>query len=691
LRTASMFSRRTLPDRTTELQRCIRDLVAISTLPAIWRQHNVSQIAQDVADALVAMLGCEFVYVLINAVGTEPVIEVGRTLDRAAPNVSAEIWRALKERLSREDNGSCIEIENPGGGGSLHIYRARIGLGAGGVIAVGSTRQNFPKDAQRLILSVAANQAAIAIGRRRSDEALRRSEQDLNDFFENATTALHWVGPDGTILRANKAELTMLGYSADEYIGHHVAEFHADKAAIADILQRLSNGEAIQEYPARLRCKSGAIRSVLIDSNVCREDGRFLHTRCFTRDVSDHLKAEEELRRLNETLEERVAAEMASRLKVEEALQQARRMEAIGQLAGGIAHDFNNLMMVIGGNLEILRQRAAAAGVERQVATMERALQRGESLTRQLLSFSRQQPHRAKIIDLGHRLPKLVELIRTSLRGDIEVAMDTPEDVWPIEADPGELELSLLNIAVNARDAMPNGGKLTLQIEQASFDREVRGDLSGDFVRISIIDTGHGIPDDVLPKIFEPFYTTKQVGKGTGLGLSQVYGFAKQSGGRVEVNSEVGRGTKVSLFLPRAKHMIVPQEEEIVECPQIRGSGVVLFVEDNDDVAQVGAAFLTDFGYTVKRARNVEEALAAIDQDEGIVLVVTDIVMPGQRNGLDLVRELRHRFAHLPVLLTTGYSAAAGQAKEEGFPILAKPFQRKAFATALREVVENRA
>jgi PAS domain S-box-containing protein len=372
--------------------------------------------------------------------------------------------------------------------------------------------------------------------------------------------------------------------------------------------------------------------------------------------------------------------------RMEEALNQAQRLEAIGQLTGGVAHDFNNLLMVVGGNLELMKQQCG--NPERVIDAIERAIARGQSLTRQLLSFSRRHALQPTVLDLHARTPKLIDLLRPSLRGDIEIVTDVAEDVWPVEVDPSELELALLNIGVNARDAMPAGGTLTVSIRNERLSGRLDG-LTGDFVRVAVTDTGTGIPADILGKVFEPFFTTKEVGKGTGLGLSQVYGFAKQSGGATSVDSEVGRGTTVTLFLPRSTRPLLPASlEAAVQAPRPT-TATVLVVEDNDEVAEITSALLEYMGCRVEHVHTAGQALERLGDGEDFDLVLTDIIMPGGMNGLDLARAVRQRFPSVPVLLTTGYSAAAQQAATEGFTILPKPYQRKALESAVRAILER--
>jgi two-component system, NtrC family, sensor kinase len=374
---------------------------------------------------------------------------------------------------------------------------------------------------------------------------------------------------------------------------------------------------------------------------------------------------------------------MAERQRAEAALQQTQRLELMGQVTGGVAHDFNNLLMIVGGNLELLKSRRATP--DRVIPRIEQAIARGESLTRQLLSFSRRQALQPKVLDLSVTKSELVELLRASLRGDIEMVTEVADTIWPIEVDPGELELALLNLAVNARDAMPRGGRLTLRIQNERINYFGPASLSGDFVRISVMDNGNGIEANVLERIFEPFFTTKEVGKGTGLGLSQVHGFAVQAGGQAVVQSTVGIGTTVSLLLPRCKAPLLPKElETAAQIPNFTTARVLL-AEDNEEVAEVTAGMLEGLGYKVMRAASGSEALDQIEKDADIDLVITDIVMPGETNGIDLARVIRERHPGLPVLLTTGYSAAAREANQDGFPILAKPYTT---ATLQRFVTE---
>jgi two-component system NtrC family sensor kinase len=315
------------------------------------------------------------------------------------------------------------------------------------------------------------------------------------------------------------------------------------------------------------------------------------------------------------------------------------------------------------------------------------ATARGESLTRQLLAFSRRQMHTPAVIDLTQHLPELKDMLNRSLRGDITIEVAVPRGSCAVKVDPSELELALLNLAVNARDAMPNGGVVGITAKPVVLrGKAVEEGLAGEFVAIRVTDNGSGIPADVVPHVFEPFFTTKEVGKGTGLGLSQVYGFAKQSGGTATVTSTVGRGTAITLFLPRTQELPAPSVAQAVLETASHRTGTVLLVEDNPEVAEVATAYLRQLGYTVNAVAGASEALDALGRDPGIDLVFSDILMPGGINGLELAKTIRERYPAMPVLLCTGYSSSAQDAVRDGFVVLQKPFDLAALEQGLRDV-----
>ncbi len=383
----------------------------------------------------------------------------------------------------------------------------------------------------------------------------------------------------------------------------------------------------------------------------------------------------------------RLYAEAEGREAAEAALRQAQRLEAIGQLTGGVAHDFNNLLMIVSGSVQRLRRELSDAKHARLLDMITTATQRGESLTRQLLAFSRRQTLTPEVIDLCQRLPELKEMLSRSLRGDIETEVVVPAESCAVKVDPSEIELALLNLAVNARDAMPNGGTLTIAAKPVVLQGAPAEDgLRGEFVAIEVADTGIGIPADLVPHVFEPFFTTKEVGKGTGLGLSQVYGFARQSGGTATVASAVGQGTVITLYLPRTRESaaLAPAQFEADVAP--RRVGCVLLVEDNADVAEVCKAYFDQLGYEVRHAASAQAALESLENDGEVDLVFSDILMPGLMNGLELANSVRDRFPKIAVLLSTGYSRSAQEAVRQGFVVLRKPFEIATLEESLREV-----
>jgi len=389
-------------------------------------------------------------------------------------------------------------------------------------------------------------------------------------------------------------------------------------------------------------------------------------------------------KRLYDEADRREAAEVAVR--------QAERLKALGQLTGGVAHDFNNLLMIISGSVDRLRNELSDRKYRRLLDMIATATQRGETLTRQLLTYSRQQTLTPQVIDLSQRLPLIRDLLLRSLRSNtnIDIKVEVPDTVCAVRVDPGEFELAILNLAVNAKDAMPRGGTLSIRARPVTLKGEASEEgLAGEFVAVRVSDTGEGIAPDVLQRVFEPFFTTKEVGKGTGLGLSQVYGFAQQSGGTATITSAIGRGTAVTIYLPRSNEVPEEPSQARPATTSTKAAGTVLLVEDNADVAEVGAGYLRQLGYRVRSVANAQAAMAALQLDPQVDLVFSDILMPGNRNGLDLARQIRERFPHIPVLLTTGYSASAQEAVRHGVVVLQKPYDLDGLRKHIAEAVKT--
>ena len=397
--------------------------------------------------------------------------------------------------------------------------------------------------------------------------------------------------------------------------------------------------------------------------------------------------AEEALREANANLEERVEERTARLAETEAALRQAQKLEAIGQLTGGIAHDFNNLLLVISGGLEVMDRQKDPARRTRIVDGMRQAADRGARLTKQLLAFSRHQPLKAEPVDLVTHIEGMRTLLDHALAGDVTIDTDLPADLWPVEVDPTELELVVLNLCVNARDAMPGGGRIRIHATNVAMAR----DRGGDFVRLVISDPGVGMSPELTARVFEPFFTTKDIGKGSGLGLAQVYGFAQQSGGSVEIDSAVGVGTSIILCLPRAARGPATADDAD-DAPMVAtGDGrSILVVEDDDEVAALVTEMLGQQGFDCTRVASAEAALGALADGRHIDGVFSDVMMPGGVDGVELATELRRRRPELPIVLTSGYADAfAPRAAAEGLTLLPKPYTSAELAVVLNRALEG--
>lgn len=385
-----------------------------------------------------------------------------------------------------------------------------------------------------------------------------------------------------------------------------------------------------------------------------------------------------------------MARELQLRRSEQVVVEEVARMEALGRMTGGVAHDFNNLLMIVQGSAELLKRRLAEPD---RIATYADAIlsacQRGQGLTRQLLAFARRSAHEPSAFDLQPRIDELKEMLERSTRGDVAVTVTAPDDTWTVLADKDALDIALINLAVNARDAMPEGGTLALSCRNVVLAKN-RGEigLEGEFVALTVQDSGAGIDPQHLPHIFEPFYTTKPSGKGTGLGLSQVYGFARQAGGAVTVSSPPGQGASFTLYLPRAAIAARPIPVRS-ERPTDAQQGRLLLVEDNDEVGEVTQAMLEDAGYTVTRVHGAAAALKLIEAGEPFDVVLSDIVMEGGMSGLELAPLLVARRPGLPIQLMTGYSEALARGAGCGFPVLPKPFQQAQLIGALAAARER--
>jgi signal transduction histidine kinase/CheY-like chemotaxis protein len=384
-----------------------------------------------------------------------------------------------------------------------------------------------------------------------------------------------------------------------------------------------------------------------------------------------------------------VIADVTHRRAVEERLRLAQKIEALGQLTGGVAHDFNNLLQVISGGLQVVARQSDLQRRDRIFSSMRLAVDRGARLCRQLLAFSRRQALKPEAVDLKRLIGEMDELLNRGLRSDLQIQTGFADELWCVEVDPGELKLVILNLALNARDAMPNGGRV--EVSARNCPALADHDLSGDFVRLDITDSGVGMSADVLVHAFEPFFTTKEVGSGSGLGLAQAHGFAKASGGVVRIASAPGRGTSVSLFLPRTlkapalgPHLMAPASDHAIS------AGQVLVVEDDDEVAALTVEMINQLGYDTTRVASAEAALGALANRRSVDIVFSDIMMPGRMDGVELAQEIRRRRPDLPVLLTSGYAEGARRnAAAQEIKIIPKPYRIDELRDALAAVRQD--
>jgi PAS domain S-box-containing protein len=493
---------------------------------------------------------------------------------------------------------------------------------------------------------------------------VQNEKQQQRDLFESernfrllvegvADYALFMLDPSGTITSWNIGAQRIKGYSPQEILGQHFCRFYPESDRANGKPQRALK---IAEEHGRYEEEGWRVRkdgrffwaSVIIDP--IREEGKLIGFAKITRDITERREAQLKIEQMQKQLAE------------------SQKLDALGQLTGGVAHDFNNLLMIINGSIHSLKKGIGDdARLQRALSAIETASKRGAALTSQLLTFARRQSLNPQPVDLAERIEAVREVLHTGVGGTVTLAFEIDDDLWPVIVDTSELETALVNLTINARDAMPSGGTITIGAHNCTIRSAPD---AGDYVAISVRDTGTGIAPDVLNRIFDPFFTTKPVGKGTGLGLSQVHGFTHQAGGTVRVESKLGYGTTITILLPRQNAHVETFADEAIEAS---GRGTVLLVEDNPDVASVSAMLLEQLGYTVRRVSDAEAALRDIELD-GIDLVFSDIVMPGKMDGLSLAHRLREMRPNLPILLATGYSEAAANVRGK-FSILRKPYE----------------
>ena len=500
---------------------------------------------------------------------------------------------------------------------------------------------------------------------KQQQRVLFESERSFRLLVEGvADYALYMLDPTGIVTSWNVGGQRIKGYSPEEIVGQHFSRFYteADRANGKPLraLKIADEQGRYEEEGWRVR-KDGTFfwASVIIDP--IRENDKLVGFAKITRDITERRETQLKLEKMQKQLAE------------------SQKLDALGQLTGGVAHDFNNLLMIVSGSVHALKKGLGNdARLLRAVAAIEAATKRGAALTSQLLTFARRQSVNPQAINLAERISAVRDVLDTGVGSAVRLEFDVDKSTWPVTVDIAEFETALINLVINARDAMPGGGTIRIAARNDVLNEEA---IAEDYVAISVQDSGTGIAPDVLGKIFDPFFTTKPIGKGTGLGLSQVHGFAQQAGGTVRVTSEIGKGTTVTILLPR-EH--ASPQSDLINAIETGQSGTVLLVEDNPEVASVSTALLEQLGYTVRKVADADAALREIERD-GIDLVFSDIIMPGKMDGLGLARRLKEIRPEVPILLATGYSDAAVNVRGH-FPILRKPYEIHQLSDAIAKL-----
>jgi PAS domain S-box-containing protein len=484
--------------------------------------------------------------------------------------------------------------------------------------------------------------------------------------------AIYLLDAEGVVSSWNTGAQRFKGYTADEIIGQHFSRFYTEEDRAAGLPARALR---IAAEEGRFEAEGWRIRkngerfwtSVVIDP-VFDETGALVGFAKVTRDLTERRNAQ-------------LAVDSAR-----EALTQSQKLEAIGRLTGGVAHDFNNLLTVIRSSADLLRRPGLNEEKrQRYVNAIAETADRAAALTGQLLAFARRQPLRPEMFDVAGRVAGLEQIISASLGAPVVLELDIAPDVGAVRADPTQFDTALLNMVVNARDAMPQGGTVRLVARRVSEVPPVRRHAAakGDFVAIQVRDTGGGIDPEIQSRIFEPFFTTKDVNKGTGLGLSQVYGFAKQSGGEISLESEVGKGAAFTLYLPRMEGGRETPATRTETSVVHHGRRRILLVEDNEAVGRFAEGLLQELGHDTLWVTHGQEALTVLESGRAdFDLVFSDVVMPGM-SGVELAREIQRRWPDLPVVLTSGYSHVLAEEGGHGFPLLQKPYSIEGLTQAL--------
>ncbi len=543
----------------------------------------------------------------------------------------------------------------------------------------------LPKSA----LSTKKEEAAAQIAKlrervRKLEAALREQEKKLQEIYEEAPIGYHELNEQGKIISMNRTELNMLGYSFGEVYGQPIWKFVVEEEMTRKIiLAKLAGDVSFHEtFERTYRRQDGSTLTVLVKDRVIKDqDGKIRGIRSTVEDITERRRSEEALR------------------KSEEQLRQWQKVEAIGNLAGGVAHDFSNLLMTIKGCAEILLSNLDPEDKRREeVIEIQKAAERATSLTRQLLAFARKQVLQPQVVNLNDIVANMTKILQRLIGEDIQLTTVLEPKLWPVKVDPGQMEQVIMNLALNARDAMPRGGKLMIETTNVNLNEEfARQHVSmkpGAYVMMTVRDTGCGMDKETLNRIFEPFFTTKEKGKGTGLGLSTVYGIIKQSGGNIWASSELGQGSTFTIYLPKDTSAAPKRYRPKPAQPPlpIRGTETILLVEDEVAVRTMLRQTLESNGYKVLEAPDGQEALNICHNYQGpIHLLLTDVIMPGM-NGRELSQLLSRRFPKMKVLFMSGYpdnSIVPQGALEPHTMFLQKPFTLSTLEIKVREILDS--
>ena len=506
--------------------------------------------------------------------------------------------------------------------------------------------------------------------RRQSEEALRESERRFRLLVQGVTDyAIYMLSPEGLVTNWNIGAQRIKGFLEEEVINTHFSRFYTeeDRAAKmpATALATAKEKGRFESEGWRVRNDGSKFWAHVIVDAIYDDHGELIGFAKITRDITEKKAAQEQLQIANA------------------ALFQAQKMEAIGQLTGGVAHDFNNLLGVIASGLDVIGMNNRSHSDIKMIESMRRAVERGATLTQQLLSFARKQPLKVDNFNLNSVISTFEPVLRRAGTPNIKFSVNLKAPVSTVSIDAARFEAALLNLVVNARDALPDGGDITLMTENVTLQEKQVGNLpAGYYFKIEVADNGIGMPEDVQKRAFEPFFTTKEIGKGTGLGLSQVYGFMSQSGGDIVLHSVPGKGTRICLYLPVAQNA-----GEIANADGARLSDLVLLVEDEQDLLEVAAELVRSIGYDVITATNGSDALVLLEQHPEINILFTDVMMPNGMSGVELARSAKAQHPDLKIVLASGFPLPALSAEHgnlEEYEFMNKPYKLSELARKLR-------